>query len=115
MANVYKTIKHPGGHVEKVLIDDNPPPIEPSKMVGMKALEYELPDDVLVELSNVKGKASNPNSKKASVTRVLNTMLRSDKLDVYGAEFDDLMNDLVTHAGLSESDKTAITDNLKGV
>lgn len=113
MATKLETINHPNGTIEKRLIDDNPPPIALSKMVGMKSLEDELPDDVLVELSNVKGKASNPNSKKASVTRVLNTMLRSDKLDVYGDEFDALMNDLVVHAGLSEEDKSSIIDKLR--
>lgn len=114
MAKITHTITHPNGTIEKILINDNPRPIAPSKMIGMKELEDELPDDVLVELSDVKGKSANANSKRASVTRILNTMLRNDSMDVYGSEFDSLMNDLVTHAGLSSDDKNTIIDKLWG-
>ena len=113
MSNITKIINHPGGHVEKILIDDNPTPPPASKIIGLDELEALLPDEVLVELEAIKNDPVEVVAKRAAVTRVLNAMARGAKIDAYSDKFNTLMNRLKNNTALTAGQSTAIVDILR--
>ena len=106
-----ETINHPGGAVEKRLIDDTPKPA--SKKVGLDELEELLPDPVLIELETIKANTGETDAKRAAVTRILNAMARGDKVDVFNGKFTTLMTRLANNTALTAEQATAIVDTLK--
>ena len=78
-----------------------PPPGAPENFVLMAEFGELLPDEVLVEMEDIKSTSTGPQDGRLSAVRMITRIYSNARVDVLTPEFTAIMNDLVTNTSLT--------------
>ena len=88
------------GWEQKIYI--TPPPAgAPENFVSMAVFGELLPDEVLVEMEDIKSTSNGPQDGRLSAVRMITRIYSNARVDVLTPEFTAIMNDLVTNTSLT--------------
>ena len=78
-----------------------PPPGAPENFVLMAEFGELLPDEVLVEMEDIKSTSTGPQDGRLSAVRMITRIYSNARVDVLTPEFTAIMNDLVANTSLT--------------
>jgi len=78
-----------------------PPAGAPENFVSMAVFGELLPDEVLVEMEDIKSTSNGPQGGRLSAVRMITHIYSNARVDVLTPEFTAIMNDLVTNTSLT--------------